>query len=448
MRRERRPITKLNDPTAAAVVVAGNANVAFVQAVGVAARDLRWHLPRTIDVVRTRVLVAFTLAVAGVATQASDAGGESRPACAKSARVGPIATPAPLRITTSCAVYTVFPEGRVRVSAKPVPPSGISWMAVAGAGARVVQRGRQIAVLREGREVWRSSGSFRADGVFATLGRRAIAFSYERYERRRHEQSLYVASVGDRERQVAREERPLGWTRSGQLLSWRFRQGFIGVHLRQRDGTLMRRVGARLREIRFEPSRGTLLALTRSGNLERFNGYRWSRLANLRSLGFGRHASFEQLDGGLIGVLEGGRVGVLRADGSLFALTRFPARERRISVAGQSGLVADASGTRVVFAVTRGNRYGNVGLESLYLLRAGDSQPRLLFSGRLRFAICERWAHLAWRDNWLLYATTEGRTIALDSDSPKRPVDLTPVVRRFASLDAERKVDAQVEWAR
>jgi hypothetical protein len=201
--------------------------------------------------------------------------------------------------------------------------------------------------------------------------------------------------------------------------------------------------------VRFEPSRGTVLALTRSGILERFKGYRWMRLANLRMLGFRSHASFEVLEGGLIGVLDGRRVGVLRADGARFAQARFPPGGPRFTVAGQSGLVADASGTRVAFAVTRGNNgYGNGGTESLYLLRSGDSQPRPLFSGRVRFASCERWAALAWRDHWLLYATTEGRTIALDSDSPSRTVNLTRVVRRFAALDAERKVDAQVEWAR
>jgi hypothetical protein len=71
----------------------------------------------------------------------------------------------------------------------------------------------------------------------------------------------------------------------------------------------------------------------------------------------------------------------------------------------------------------------------------------MLYRGRLRFAICERWVSLSWHGNWLLYATTEGQTIALDSNSPGRRADLSGLVRRLGSLDAEPKVDAQVEWA-
>jgi hypothetical protein len=66
----------------------------------------------------------------------------------------------------------------------------------------------------------------------------------------------------------------------------------------------------------------------------------------------------------------------------------------------------------------------------------------------LRFAVCERWASLSWHGEWLLYATTEGRTIALDARSPARRVDLTSLVRRLASADAQRKGGVQVEWAR
>jgi hypothetical protein len=86
-------------------------------------------------------------------------------------------------------------------------------------------------------------------------------------------------------------------------------------------------------------------------------------------------------------------------------------------------------------------------MDSLYVMRGGDSRARMLFRGRLRFAICERWVGLSWHGNWLLYATTEGRTIVFDSHSPGRRADLSRLVRRLGSLDAERKVDAQVEWS-
>ena len=187
--------------------------------------------------------------------------------------------------------------------------------------------------------------------------------------------------------------------------------------------------------------------MSRSGVLERYDG-RWQRLADLRALGFGGQASFEPLAGGLIGLLEGTHVAVLRRNGALFASAHFRPRRRAFSVAGQSGLVANAAGSAVAFAVTSGDN-GNApaGQESLYVLRAGDRSASELYSGKLRFAVCERWASLGWHGDWLLYAATEGKTLALDSRTPPRRIDLTQLVRRFASTDGEGKVNAQVQWA-
>ena len=180
--------------------------------------------------------------------------------------------------------------------------------------------------------------------------------------------------------------------------------------------------------------------------LERYDGY-WRRLSNLHALGFGRKASFEPL-AGLIGVLEGTHVAVLRATGALFASARFAPLHQPFSVAGQSGLVANAAGSAVAFAVTRGDN-GNaaIGTESLYVLRAGDHSASEVYSGQVRFAVCERWTSLGWHGDWLLYATTEGKTLALNSRKPARRIDLTPLVRRLASTDGEGKVNAQVQWA-
>jgi hypothetical protein len=397
--------------------------------------------------VRTVALVALAGACAVAPAASADSG--ARPRCAKPPQVGSIVIPAAVRVTTRCAVYTVSPSGRIAAAARPRQPQGITWMAVAGPNATVVQRRGRIAVLRGTRELWRSAGRFRAAGIFATVGPHTIAFSYESYDRRRYRQSLHVAQFGGREREIALDERPLGWTRDGELLTWRFRQDFIGLYLRSGDGKLIRRIGARLREIRFDPTGRTVVALARSGVLERFDGRRRQRLADLRALGFGRGASFERLTGGLVGIVENRRVAVLRADGSLFATARFAPRRGEFSVAGHSGLVADDAATSVVFAVTSGkNGSGKVGRESLFVLRAGDRRAREVYGARLRFAACGRWASLSWHGDWLLYATTEGRTVAIDTRSRGRGVDLTALVRRLASLDARSTIGAQVEWAR
>jgi hypothetical protein len=392
-------------------------------------------------------MVVFLLGLIGAVLVVQDANAVA-PACAKPVRTVLVRVPAPLEITTPCAVYTISSLGPVTVAERPDPREGITWMQIAGPSAQVVQRGARIAVLHAGREVWRSTGSFRAAAVFATLGPHAVAFGDEDLARGDPATDLYVAPLNGRERKVAKGEQPLGWTASGRLLTWKFRRGFFDLYVHKADGSLLARAGARLRELRFQPATRTVLALSRSDVLERYDDH-WQRVADLRALGFGRHASFEPLAGGLIGVLEDRHAAVLRHDGALFASARFARRQRAFSLAGQSGLVANAAGTAVAFAVTSGDDgYASVGRESLYVLRAGDRSPREVYSGALRFAVCERWASLDWHDDWLLYATTEGKTLALDSRTPARSVDLTRLVARFASIDAEGKLNAQVQWMR
>jgi hypothetical protein len=395
-----------------------------------------------------RIAAIASLAVLNAVVLVPGAGGAG-PACARSLSAQPPRLPAAIRITTSCAVYTVLRGGRgVSIEPRRRPlGAGISWMQVAGPGAAVVQHGGRIAVLRDRREVFRSAGHFRAAGIFALAGRRAVAFSYDDYSRGDREMTaLYVAPPFGREREVAAGERPLGWTRNGKLLTWRFNAGLIGVYLRTSGGTLIARVGARLREIRFDPRSRSLLALSRSGMLERYDG-RWHRLADLRARGFGKAATVEPLAGGLIGVLQNGHVAVFRRGASLFASARFP-RRRTVSVAGESGLVANASGTAVAFAVTIGDNGGGggPGREKLYLLRAGDRRASMFYGGRLTFAICERGVSLAWHDDWLLYATPEGRTLLLDTRTSRR-VNLTRLVRRLAPIDSEGKINAEITWA-
>jgi hypothetical protein len=391
------------------------------------------------------VAVAASLAVALAPVSAA---GASAPRCAaRPIREANVAVPAPIRITTRCAAYVVRPNGGVEIAAPPRSPgAGISWMEVAGDGAPVVQRGSRIAVVRDGREAWRSHGRFRAAGVFALLGSRAVVFGYDDYSRGRSRTNLFVAPLGGRERRIAADEYPLGWTRAGKLLTWRSR-GQFRINLRAADGTLLRRVGGRLRAFRFDQDRGTLLAITRSRALVQYDD-RWRRLADLRRLGFEGRASLAPLRGGLIGIVSERRVAVLRGDGSLFARASFPHAGRGVSVAGDSGLVAEEDGSGVAFAVTRrhdGN--GRVGRETVYVLRAGARRPTIVHTSRMRYATCERSVVLAWRGRWLLYSTTEGRTLALDTRRPRRLVELTGLVRRVARRQANGKVPAQVAWA-
>jgi hypothetical protein len=72
----------------------------------------------------------------------------------------------------------------------------------------------------------------------------------------------------------------------------------------------------------------------------------------------------------------------------------------------------------------------------------------LAHSHQVRFALCERWSGLSWRGDWLLYAATEGTTIALDTTRPNHPTDLTTVVKRVGGRrDGDGKVDVRVRLA-
>ena len=359
---------------------------------------------------------------------------------------GPRGLPAVVAFETRRAVRTLLPNGRIVVA----PPrrqrcGGTTSMLVAGHGACLVQHGGRVAILRAGREVWRSTGRYALNGVFAKLGPR-VAFSYDSYVGPKPSQTLLIASLGGRERTIGRRERPLGWTRAGQLLTWRFRQGAIGVYLRSADGALRGRLATGLADIRWDARTRTLLMLTREGVLSRHDGSRRERLGEVRGLGFRGRPTIALLDGGLIGLLGRSRVAVLRRDGSLFASTLFRLRGKHVSVAGNSGLVANRAGTAVALAVTEGKQgYGAVGRESLYVLHAGNGRPARIYSHRLRFALCERWSGLSWHDDWLLYAATEGTTVAIDTARPKRRIDLTAVAG--SGRNGNGDANMRVRWA-
>ena len=188
--------------------------------------------------------------------------------------------------------------------------------------------------------------------------------------------------------------------------------------------------------------------MTSAGILVRVDGRRRTDLADLAALGLPLTSWVEPLASGLIGLTAPHRVVVLRPDGSLFASARFPP-SGRWNAAGSSGLVADPAGHAVAFTLTEGNTgYASRGAEWLLALREGDRTARVLHRERLRFAVCERWTTLAWRDGWLLFSSTEGHSFALDSGRRTR-VNLTPLVARLPGgmPNGERKVEVAVRWA-
>lgn len=371
------------------------------------------------------MIVGLSVLVA-VAFGPSSASG-SAPACARHA-AGP-RLPAVLRVITMCATYTVSRDGRVRASTTPRHiGEEISWFQVAGNGAPVVQRGPGIAVLMHGKTVWRSRGDFKANAVFALTGPGVVAFGYLGRFANDQQTALYVAPFGGTEHRIATDAYPLGWTQDGNLLTWG-----RGIQLRSPSGRLLRRVLAHSREFRFDQQTRTLLAISHGNVLESYRSGHWSTIANLTRLGLDRHTSFEQLPGGLIGLLDRERVTILRQNGSPFASARFHSGQPASKFGdGFSGLVANAAGTAVAFVVTQGTPAQGHGRQMVELLRAGDSHATLLHAGNVPLG-CGAWTTLAWHNQWLIDSAVGGQTLVLDTTRRSRlPLDLTPLVHRLS----------------
>jgi hypothetical protein len=383
-------------------------------------------------------ILAAALVAAGPAP-AKDA----LPRCAWTApQHGPRDLPATLSLETRCADFHLQPNGSLRPQGHGIlydeAPRGSIGFADGSWWASVEGR---LTAHRGPLRLWRSTRRYPRlfDVQAAAVGPRSIAFAYR--------SQLFVASRGSGlvERLVARGERPLGWSHDGLLFTSR---GLGDVRLRTANGILVAVAEPRARAVRFDAATGSVLMIGRYARLMRFDGRVATSLVSLRSLGMPVTSWVEPLAGGLIGITAPRRVAIVRSDGSLFASARFPAG-RRWHAVGNSGLVADPKGRAVALTMTEGNTgYASQGAEWLLVLREGDRVARAVHRERLRFAVCERWTTLAWHKSWLLYASTEGRTLAVDT-SRRRVVDLTRLVARLpgARPNAERKVELAARWA-
>jgi hypothetical protein len=370
---------------------------------------------------------------------------DALPQCAwKAPKHGPSGLPVTLSLETRCADFHLRPDGSLRPNGHGIlydaaPRGSIQY--ADGSWWQLV--GGRLTANRGAHRLWRSSRRYPRlfDVRSAAVGAGSVAFTYR--------SRLFVAAGGYRavERLVAHDEWPLGWTDDGLLFTSRGQGGGGEVRLRAPDGTLLAS-HSRRRAVRYDTASETILAVTPDGRVERIDGSRTTSLARLRDLGMPAGSWLEPLAGGLIGISTQRRVAILRADGSLFASARFP-NGRRWNAAGNSGLVASADGDAAALTLTEGNTgYASRGAEWLLALREGDRVARALHREPLRFAVCERWASLAWHGPWLLYSGTEGRTLALDTTA-RRLVALTPLVAGLpgATPNGEGKVELQARWA-
>jgi hypothetical protein len=365
-------------------------------------------------------ILAAALSVAGGGASRSDS-------CHRLALLGPSSLPASVVLTTTRGRFELRRDGRVCDRGRrplPVPPatnwfpSDLSWYRLEH-GHLLIGRGHRV--------LWRSQGRFSHEGVGEiALSRDRLAFSFFANTSAKTP-SLYLVRPGGTERPVARGETPIGWTRTGTLVTLSSRGGVLRARSAtgRLEGTLARRVSIEV----LDRSTAAVLFVTR-GTLERFDGLGVRRLARLADYGLSARPTLTPL-GSVVAVQDPRRLAIFRTDGSLVSATNLPhSRKARDALSG--GLAANDAGD-VAFTAAHGS------FETVNLLPRGAGAAQSIYREHVYFAICERWAGLSWRGSWLLYASSEGYAAAVDVHDPSASIDLSALARRLPGMGGEEK---------
>lgn len=356
------------------------------------------------------MVVTASVALAAALGSGAVASGADGP-CAGLPRA-PAGLPAPVRITTRCGRFAILPDGSVvrRAAGRgeedgPWPRgaldrNGDTWLLV---------RHGHLVVERRGEALWRSASPYRLGGTphyleATALGPEAVAFSFNDAE-------LYVARFGERERVAASGEQPLFWTAAGQLLTYRWDRQGSPLFVRAADGRLLRRLPERMLNFAVAEDRRAVVFVTPEGMLVRTDGDRVERLAGVRELG---EAGVELPGGGLIVVHSdaSGRLLAFDSDGRRFGATPLERWPSAWAV----------SSDRLALVVARR------GTDSVLVLRRGEEDAALVYEREQHGSACGRGVALAWHGDDLLFSTTEGALVALDSTGARPPLDLTETV--------------------
>lgn len=322
------------------------------------------------------------------------------------------APPAPIVARTGCGSFEIRRDGSVvayRSTWAPAwAPGAVSHP---GPGIWVAHPHARLAVYRGGRLLWLSRIRHASDEVVVRGS--TIAFAVYRRDPS-GKPDLWMARVGGREFRAGAHEEPVGWTVGGLVT---VRGGTLRV--RGPEGTVYRTIG-RGHGALAEPRAGTVVFVSRRGDLMRTDGRRTWRLAG----GFRRSSWVQRLEGGVLDVSTGRRSVFLRRDGMSLGIT-----VRIDEAAGAMGaVVALPHAQGIVYVVRRGVRRRIPGMNVVYIARP-HSRPRQLFARRVPRLSCGEYAGVSYLDGRLLYVDDEGPIAVLDPSGRKSPRDLTLAFR-------------------
>ncbi len=347
------------------------------------------------------------LALAALAATASPARADS--SCGSPLPIAPAGLPASVVMQTACGAYAVDSAGRLSPTDRPRAP----W-AFSPSRFRIDIRRDHVVLFVGGKLRWRSRHTFYKeveDLGSVALGRRALAFSFNNGK-------LWVAPLGGVERAVAWNEWAMVWTKHGEVLAGRVHRDRWDLLVRRADGSDPRPIATKRTIVYPDEASGTVLYVSRAGNIVRTDGRRQTVLASLPALGLPRNPQLQLDPSGLIIAASRQRLVVLRHDGSVFA-------SARNEVPGLVDQVAVAPG-RVAFAIDVWDEGGTGVLkqESVFVLREGASTATRVLDEPADYFGCGWTSSLAWHGSWLLYWDVLTRVVALDTDGPGR-VDLS-----------------------
>ena len=350
-------------------------------------------------------------------------------------------------------------KGRVtRLPLLPAPDS--RYRVPAGDDAWAEVQVGHVVFTRQGRVVWRSVGGTydpQALGA-AVLGPGWVAFSS--YEGTGGSSDLFLSARFGGERKVAENEEPLVAGASGDLIvsKWYPNGANPDLVVRRPDGELSVLLATGVSVSYSEPLSGTLLYL-RGRTVRRTDGSRSWPVVRMAELGVPGLEWVDRLEDGRI-LLTGRRsLAVLTPNGRMIehaTLARIPkggsGYVNVVGSYGRTGLVPSVNpstgGLILLQAVwLDANAGGGKGWEGVYELPRGVSKARLLFGKRLTLAVCAHGSGALWHGRWLLYWTSEGRVIVIDSSGRHRPIDLSKVARAVPMPKDEREYGLSAQWS-
>lgn len=323
--------------------------------------------------------------------------------------------PAPVVLSTSCGRFVLSrggEVGRLRHRAE----ANQTAVSLRSRGTQLfVRRNRagRIFVLRHRRLVWRSHDLYPNDGGDIAFRPHALAFaSYRR--------GIFLTDLQGPERLVVRGRGlfPYDFDRESRLI--------VGAH---RTIDVIAPSGATLRRYRYRQRNGfvfdertdRLFFITPRGVLASARGTKIRLVRPLPNV----EGTISADQSGLL--IFGGMhdIAVIRPDGALVARTNW-ARSPR--VASDSGVSVSPDGKSFAFRLTDAHPGSRSSTATVYVLRAGTESPQRIFRHRLGPSGCAVGANLNWHGRFLLYSSTDGREVVLDTTNDGA-IDLTQLAR-------------------